>query len=131
MPNECPAVDHRYVGMLCEKFQLFLELGGLPEVVGVDEADEAAAARRPPQIPCGTHTMISAVGMGDEPDAAVSRCMTASDLAAPIRGAVVGDNQFPVRRALLDDARYSLIQICLAVVHDDHARHRRGTHAHR
>jgi hypothetical protein len=28
--------------------------------------------------------------------------MTASDVAAPIRGAVVGD-QFPVRRALLDD----------------------------
>src|SRR5215213_2892412 len=130
MPDECPAIDHRYFWMLREKFQLLLDLGGLPYIVGVEESNEAAPAHGPAQFACGTSTMIAAVGMGDEPDAAITCCMTASDLPAPISGAVIRDDQFPVRRALLDDAHYRLIQICLAVVDDDYAGHDWGTHSH-
>src|SRR4051794_20134840 len=114
--------------MLREHIELFFDLGRLPHVIGIEEANVFPPGLGQAEVASGAHPVVPAVGMLRQPDSVIGCCTTASDLSAPVRRTVIDDDELPVLEALPLNTRDGLAQVRLAVVDDDDAGHCRRRH---
>lgn len=84
------------------EWQLLLQFMGKPKVVAVQECEVAASGMGQGMVPGGSRSLV--LGLQEDSDSCVIPGRLLQYLRRIVGGSVVGDEQFPVLEALLQDA---------------------------
>lgn len=115
--------------MRAEDLDLMLELVGEPRVVGVEQSHILAPGVLEPQVAGGAHAAILMPRVLQVADALrLPFGVATGDVSAAVVGAVIHQQELPVRVRLSDHAPDGLIQKALTVQEDRDDRHQWRVH---
>ena len=130
-PVERRAEQQAHARMRLEDLDLTRELPGQPDVIGIEQGEVLAPGVLESEVPGGAHPVVAMPRVLQVAHAVrLALGPAAGERAAAVGGAVVDQQQLPVRVGLRDHALDGLIQEALSIQEDRDDRYqRRRAHA--
>jgi hypothetical protein len=114
------SVDHRSVRMRIEDRDLLFKLSGKPNVIGVQERHTRAVGVTDAEVPRCAHPPVCVARVFEIPDLLrKSRGQVHGNRGALVGGAVIHEEQFPIRRCLSEGAGDRIPEEPRSVQEDD------------